>query len=104
MNALTSLVTPAVLGDILSGLNVILPFVPGGAAVAPVLTILEKVVPIVVKEAQDLTPIVKNIITTIRADPATTNEQLAKLAEQEAVLDAAFDAAAAAAEAEDAGQ
>lgn len=108
MNAFTaaagSLFTPALLGQILSGIDIILPFVPGGAAVAPILTILEKVVPVVVKEAQDLTPIVKNIITTLKADPATTGAQLAALIEQEAVLDAAFDAAAAAAEAEDAGQ
>lgn len=92
----------ALLGNLLSGIAVLLPLVPGGAAVAPILSILTKVVPVVIQEAQDLTPIVKGIITTLKNDPATNSAQLATLATLDAQVDAAFDAAAAAAEAEDA--
>lgn len=91
----------ALIGNLLSAIDTLVPLVPGGAAVAPILDALVKVVPVVIQEAQDLMPIVKNIITALKNDPATTPAQLETLAALDAQVDAAFDAAAAAAEAED---
>lgn len=92
----------ALLANLLSGIAVLLPLVPGGAAVAPILAILTQVVPVAIKEAQDVTPIIKDIIATLKGNPAATADQLDALDVMEAKLDADFDAAAAVAEAEDA--
>lgn len=92
----------AIIGQLLSAIDVLVPLVPGGAAVAPILDTLIKVVPVAIQEAEDLAPIVKNIITALKNDPATNAAQLTTLATLDAQVDAAFDAAAAAAEAEDA--
>lgn len=90
-----------VIGELLSGIELLIPLIPGGAAIEPVVKIITKIVPVIIQEAQDLMPVVKNIIATLKADAATTEEQLATLAELEAIIDAAFDQAAAKVEAED---
>jgi hypothetical protein len=95
-------VNAALLGHLLTGIATLLPLIPGGGAVSPILAILGQVVPVVVQEAQDLAPIVKNIIAALKNDPTATADELATLDALDAQVDAAFEAAAAAAQAEDA--
>lgn len=59
--------------------------------------------PIIIDQYQDLKPIIKNIIKTVKADPAAMDypAELAKLEEYEAIIDAEFDEAAKKALAED---
>jgi ethanolamine transporter EutH len=64
---------------------------------------LVAIIPLIVKEAQELVPIVKNIITALKADPSTTAEQVAVLDAMSKRLDQEFEDAAAAALKEDAG-
>lgn len=89
------------LTKLLFGVASLASLIPGGAGIAPIITILEQAVPVAVKEYQDLKPIVKDIIATLKGNPAATVEQIDALDAMEAKLDADFDAAAAAAEAED---
>lgn len=79
-------------------------FVPslGTPAVAELITALIQLLPTLVQLGEDLVPAVKNIIAALSANPATTAEQLDRLQQLDAQVDAAFEAAAAAAEAEDA--
>lgn len=77
----------------------------GGATtslIAKIIAILTDLVPIIIKEYQDLMPIVRNIIVALKSDPSTTAAQLEQLQVQEAQWDAEFEAAATAALAEDA--
>lgn len=60
------------------------------------------IIPVVVKEYHDLAPIIQNIITALKSDPSTTAAQLEQLQQLEVQWDAEFEAAAAAAQAEDA--
>lgn len=59
------------------------------------------VTPVVIQEYKDLKPIVKNIITALKADPSTLPAQLEDLQKSEVLIDAAFEAEAARAIAED---
>lgn len=85
-------------------LNLIAALLPAGvsAGVAgQIIAALIQIVPVLVKEASDLAPVVRNIITALKADPATTAEQLAALEALDQQVDQAFEAAATAAQAED---
>jgi hypothetical protein len=53
------------------------------------------VAPVVVKEYQDLKPIVSNIITALKASPEALPDQLAALQAAEVLLDSNFETAAA---------
>lgn len=57
--------------------------------------------PVVIQEYKDLKPVVKNIITALKADPSTLPTQLDDLEKLEIDIDAAFEAEAARAIAED---
>jgi len=70
--------------------------------VTQVIAVLVELTPVAIQEAKDLLPMIKNIITVLKSDPSTTTDQLTQLRASEALIDAAFDEAAAAAEAEDA--
>ena len=72
------------------------------ALIGKVVATLVALIPTIVQEAKDLLPAVKNIIAALSANPATTADQLAALDALNAQVDAAFEAAAAAATAEDA--
>lgn len=63
---------------------------------------LETAIPLLGKLATTWAPKIKNIVAVVSASPEATAEQLAKLRDLDAASDAAFDAAVAAAEAEDA--
>lgn len=70
--------------------------------IAGVIATLEAWVPVIVKEYQDMVPIVTNIIAALRANGAVTPAMLDQLDAQEALIDADFDDAEAKAEVADA--
>jgi hypothetical protein len=72
------------------------------AVIGKIIAALTELYPVVVKEYEVLAPIVKGIIAALSANPAATAEQIAQLKVIDKQVDDAFDAAAAAAEAEDA--
>lgn len=67
-----------------------------------IISVVSAATPVIIKEYKDLKPIVSNIIAVIKADPSTQLDQLKALEQYEIQLDAEFDEAAAAAQAEDA--
>ena len=68
-----------------------------GGTVAAVINTLLEIIPVVVQEATDLITPIKNVIAALSANPATTAEQMAKLATLDKQCDDAFEAAALAA-------
>ena len=91
----------AMLTTILGLISALVPSGTNAALVEKIIEALIAIVPVVVKEYQDLVPIVRNIIAALKADPSTTAAQLATLQQLEAGWDADFEAAATAAAAED---
>src|SRR5438132_1356499 len=87
-------------------LEQLLPLFSGGGATSTTVSLvikgLEVVIPALGSLTTRLMPKIKNIIAAASADPAATKQQLADLRQLDADSDAAFDAALAAAEAEDA--
>ena len=91
--------------EIVTALLPLLSEVAGGAGTsltAKIIGALIAAMPSIIQEVKDLAPTVKNIIATLRGNPATTPEQLDQLDAIEKPIDEAFNAALAAAEAEDA--
>ena len=72
------------------------------AVIGKIISVLTELYPLVVKEYQALAPIIKGVISALSANPAATDDQLAQLKVIDKQVDDAFEAAAAAAEAEDA--
>lgn len=91
----------AIVAPIIALLAQIAPAVSTLGAVGNVIATLTALVPAIVREASDLIPTVKNIIATLRGTDAITPEQLNQLDVIEAKIDADYDAASAAAKAED---
>jgi hypothetical protein len=60
-----------------------------------IITLLENIVPVIVKEASDLVAPVQNIIAQLQTGAQVTPAQIAALQAQSDALDAALDAAAA---------
>lgn len=73
-----------------------LQFVSASPAITNVVSLLQKLVPVIVQEYNDLLAPVQNIIAALKANPAATSDQLDTLASLDSQVDAAFDAAAAA--------
>lgn len=71
------------------------------STITSIITALVNLIPTLVKEYEDLVPIVKNIIAALSANPATTADQLATLQALDAKVDSDFETAAAEASAED---
>ena len=92
----------AIVSSILAVLASVLPLVQTSASVAKVIEALIQILPIAVQVAQDLVTPIKNIIDTLKQNPATNAEQLATLKALDEKVDAEFEAAATAAIAEDA--
>lgn len=92
----------AMLPSILALIQEFAPLLSTATAVGKVIDVLTTAVPVVIQEAKDLTPTIKNVIATLRENDATTDEQWDRLDAIEGVIDAAFDAAASAATDEDA--
>ncbi len=73
---------------------VLLPNLGSASVAAKVITLLEQIIPVVLQEAEDLVPIVKRIIASLRGSGVVTPEQLDQLDAAEAKIDADFDTAA----------
>lgn len=71
------------------------------AVIGKIIETLTALYPLVVKEYQALVPMVKGIIEALSTNAAATQDQLAQLKVIDKQVDDAFEAAAAAAEAED---
>jgi len=92
----------AIITAVIALLGQILPLVQNSQQIASIIVTLIQIVPVLVKEAQDLVQPVKNIIAALQTNAATTEEQMATLKELDAQVDADFEAAATAASAQDA--
>ena len=80
----------------------IVPAVAGQAGpIGVIIGELVQALPVIVPAGVDAISQVKDLIDALKADPATTDAQLAQLEEADAVVDKAFEDAAAKAEAED---
>ena len=86
---------------IVSLLASIAPLVTNNGSIAKIIQTLTDLIPLIVKEISDIVPMVKNIIAALKGNPEVTQEQIDSLDQMSAKLDAEFDAAAAAAQAED---
>ncbi len=64
---------------------------------------LVALIPVLIKEYQDVVPMVKNIITALKSNTDITASQLIALESAETQIDASFEQAATAAQAEDTG-
>lgn len=88
-----------------AGISLIQSLIGGSALTSPIIKYAVEFVtaaaPTVIQEYKDLKPVVKNIITALKADPSTLPAQLEDLEKAEVLIDAAFEAAAAKAIAED---
>ena len=93
----------AILTTILALIQQLVPTSTSAALIEKIIAVLIQLIPVIVQEYKDLLPIVQNIITALKSDPSTSAQQLATLEELEVQYDADFEAAAAAALAEDAG-
>lgn len=84
----------AILTSLLTLVSSLVPTIGGTAStVGMVINTLTEVVPLVVKEYQDVAPFVKNIITALKNGSEVTQDQLDQLDALEAQIDAAFDTA-----------
>ena len=79
----------------------IAPALGTSAAIQGIISTLIGILPTIVQEVEDVVPIVKNIIAALQANGAVTSYQQAQLTALDAQVDAAFEAAATAAQAED---
>lgn len=88
---------------IVSLLSHAVPAISGSApAIAEAIKTVVAITPVVMSGYSDLKPIVGRVITALKNDPATTDQQIAVLEAAEVLLDTDFDAVANAALAEDA--
>lgn len=88
---------------ILSLLTQIAGMTSEASVVEQIVQSLVGLIPTLIQEYKDLVPVVKNIISALQANPATTAEQMVTLKALDAKCDADFDTAADAADAADAG-
>lgn len=91
---------------IITAINLIAQFLPktiSGKQTADIIGLIDQAVPIAAQVGNDLAQPIRNIIAAMRLKGAVTAAQLDQLDAQEAALDAAFDAAAAADQQADAG-
>ena len=73
----------------------------GSTAITSIINALVQIVPALISTIEDVVPMVKNIIAALQSNTAVTPDQLAQLQALDAQVDAAFEAAATAAQAED---
>lgn len=71
------------------------------STITSIINALVSLIPVLVKEYEDLVPIVKNIIAALSVNSATTADQLKTLQDLDAKVDSDFESAAAEALAED---
>jgi hypothetical protein len=93
----------AVLAAVLGIIQTLIPIASGSQGVTSILALLTNLIPVAIKEYNDLLPIIQNIIRALKDDPTTTPDQLVQLEALNQQVDQAFEAAATKAQAEDAG-
>lgn len=91
-----------IINSVLALLQVIAPSVAAGEPLAKAIGLLTTIVPAVIQEAKDLYPTIKNLIAILRSTDGITQEQLDALDAAEAQIDADWQKASDAADAEDA--
>ena len=70
--------------------------------ITSIISALTQIIPVITQEIADVGPIIKNIIAALQGNGTITADQQAQLTALDAQVDAAFEAAATAAQAEDA--
>ena len=80
---------------LLSVIAQIAPSLGASATITNLIATLTGLLPTIIKEVQDVAPLIQNIIDALRNNSAVTPEQLAALDALEAKADAEFEAAAA---------
>lgn len=94
---------PQIITSIVSLLAQLLPTVAGKSIlINNIISALVQLIPLITKEVQDVLPMVKNIIAVLKGGAGVTQAQLAQLNALDKQVDDAFEAAAAAALAQDA--
>ena len=73
----------------------------GATTVTSIIGMLSQIIPVLIKEYQDVVPFIKNIIAALKDNGSVTADQVAQLEALDAKVDQEFEAAAAAAQAED---
>ena len=73
----------------------------GSSSITSIINALLQIVPALIQTVEDVVPMVKNIIAALKTNALITPQQLTDLAALDAATDAAFEAAATAAQAED---
>lgn len=84
----------AIVTAVIALLAEILPLINTSGTAAKVITALTQLIPVIVKEVQDLVPMVKNIIAALKDNAVITDEQWAQLDALDAQVDADFESAA----------
>lgn len=91
-----------VITGLLSLVGNLVPLAGGTAStVGMVISTLTQVIPLAIKEYQDVAPFIKNIIATLKNDPSVTKAQLDQLEALDKQVDDAFDIAWAKVQGED---
>ena len=85
----------AAIAALLTVIAQIAPTIGVPAVVQTIINTLVSLLPTIVKEVQDVAPLVQNIIDALRGNAVITPEQLKALEDLEVRLDAEFEAAAA---------
>ena len=73
----------------------IIPSLTSSATITNIITTLVSLLPTLIKEVQDVAPLIQNIIDALRSNSVITPEQLAALDDLEVKVDAEFEAAVA---------
>ena len=92
---------PAALAGLLALLTQISGLSGEASVIGNIISTLTQLIPVLVKEYEDVVPAIKNIIAALSSNPAATADQLAQVQVLDAATDAAFEAAATSATAED---
>jgi len=82
-------------------LTEISPLLAAGSTIAKIISLLETIVPVLVQTASELVPTVKNLIAMMKSKDGITPDQLDTLDKLEAQIDADWQKASDAADAED---
>lgn len=83
-----------IVSAVLAMIEELLPLLDNSSVVAKVLTALEAIVPLVIKEYHDLVPLTKNIIGALQSNDAVSNDDWERLETMEQSIDSEFEAAA----------
>ena len=71
----------------------LIPQITSSATINQIVTMLINLIPIAVQEAQDVVPLIRNIIAALSNSSSVTPDQVAALKALDAEIDASYDAA-----------